>query len=142
MKTNNPKANGSFADLLFITRLATFILALLAFACACGSNEVSDPVQIKYEVLTTSGNWYGEYIAENGERVCFCYPPWPDSGWTYSFNVTSKPFTLHIDASSEIGPGVVGAPDVTTNIYVDNKLVAGNTSNWAPGVASADYEVK
>ena len=70
------------------------------------------------------------------------WEPLPASGWTYSFEVTDKPFTLHIDATCDSGSGIPGSPDVTTNIYVDNELVASNTSNWAPGVASADFVVK
>ena len=122
---------------------------LLAFTismviASCKSPEVSDPVEIKYEVLTEYGNWYGEYIDETGERICFCKPPLPDSGWTYTFTVSSMPFDAHIDATYDC-PGcgdTTSIPDVTTNIYADNILVAHNTSNWAPGVASSDYTVK
>ncbi len=120
------------------------LLALFAlmFACTKESSEVHTISLVKYEVLTTEGNWYGEYISETGEKICFCTPPLPTSGWTYSFEVTDKPFTLHIDATAEKDSALPDAPDVTTNIYVDNELVASNTSNWAPGVASADFVVR
>ena len=119
-----------------------FGVLLFLFACDDDTGEIA-LTQVKYEVLTSSGNWYGEYIIETGEKVCICGPPLKSNGWTYSFRVKDKPFTLHIDATSEcICTGDPGAPDVTTNIYVDNKLVATNTSNWAPGVASADFVIK
>jgi len=117
--------------------------ALLAFAVlAC--NEKDEPaIDVKYEVLTESGDWYGEYINELGEKICFCEIPLPTNGWTYSFKVKERPFTLHIDATTDNSlSGQAGAPDVTANIYVNNELVATNTSNWAPGVASADHVVK
>ena len=81
-------------------------------------------------------------MSETGEKVCFCQPPLPASGWTYSFEVTEKPFMLHIDATAEDQFPGPDAPDVTTSIYVDNVPVVSNTSNWAPGVASADYVVR
>jgi hypothetical protein len=100
-------------------------------------------VQVKYEVLSASDKWYGEYINESGVKICNCSQPLESSGWTYSFTVPEKPFTLHLDATIECScAGLAGAPDITTNIYVDGNLVASNTSNWAPGVASADFEVE
>jgi hypothetical protein len=116
-----------------------FLLLTLTFAC---SNEDNEMIEVKYEVTTTSGKWFGEYIDETGEKICFCSQPLPASGWTYTFKVANTPFTLHIDASSECCVGQVGSPDVTTNIYVNKKLVSTNTSNWAPGLASADFEIE
>ena len=118
-------------------------VVLMFLALSCKDPATDPPAMIKYEVLTAEGNWYGEYISETGERICFCAPPLPPSGWTYSFIVKKKPFTLHIDATSDCACITqTYSPDVTANIYVDNKLVATNTSNWAPGLASADYVVK
>ena len=126
--------------------LKYFVLVIVLFSaftgCSRDDPEASDPVRIKYEVIVRSGNWYGEYIDETGEKACFCAQPLPGSGWTYSFEITEKPFILHIDATAEYNPGTPDAPDVTTSIYVNNELVISNTSNWAPGVASADYVVK
>lgn len=120
--------------------LLFLLVSLSAFAC---KEDEPDPVEVKYEVLTESGDWFGEYINENGEKICFCEQPLPTHGWTYSFMVKKRPFTLHIDATTDNSQfGQPGAPDVTANIYVNNELVVSNTSNWAPGVASADYEVK
>ena len=117
--------------------------ALLLFAVfACEKDEPA-PVDVKYEVLTESGDWHGEYINEKGEKTCFCEIPLPSNGWTYTFTVKERPFTLDIDATTDSSiSGQAGAPDVTTNIYVNDKLVATNTSNWAPGVASSDFVVK
>lgn len=117
------------------------IFFLLSYAFAC-SEEEREFTEVTYEVITTSGNWFGEYINEEGDKVCFCTPPFPSTAWKYTFGVYDKPFTLHIDASSECCVGEVGSPDVTTNIYVNKKLVATNTSNWAPGLASADFIIE
>lgn len=117
-------------------------ITALVIACSKETPEITNPTLIEYKVTVTSGNWYGEYISETGEKICFCKPPLPASGWTYSFEVSEKPFTLHIDATAEVNLGKPEAPDVTTSIYVDNILVVSNTSNWAPGVASSDYVVR
>ncbi len=121
-----------------------FLLVLLLTATACQEEEVANrPItKVVYEVLTTSGDWFGEYTIETGEKVCICESPLAPSGWRYAFEVTSQPIELHIDASSECCHGQTNAPDVTTNIYVNDTLVASNTSNWAPGVASADYRIE
>ena len=116
-------------------------LPLFLSLFACDEKDEPTGTEVKYEVVVaTSGNWFGEYIDEHGVKVCNCSQPLLPSGWTYSFRVNKKPFTLHLDASTD-DPlfGQPGAPDVTTNIYINNQLVATNTSNWAPGVASADY---
>lgn len=117
-------------------------LLLMSLVLACKEEEPRS-FEITYEVVTTSGTWMGEYISESGEKLCFCNPPLPASGWKHTFVITKVPFTLHIDGSTDcICRGQAGSPDVTTNIYVNEELVATNTSNWAPGVASADYVVQ
>ena len=108
---------------------------------ACGDDEDAGH-QITYEVLSASPLWYGEYIDETNTKVCNCTPPLLETDWTYSFRV-SAPFEAHIDAT--VGEGETDTPDtpsITTNIYVDGKLVASNTDNWVKGVASADYLVE
>ncbi|MBL7872877.1 MAG: hypothetical protein JNM78_14770 [Cyclobacteriaceae bacterium] len=118
------------------------LLILMLAACKDDAVEITS-AGVTYEVLTTSGNWYGEYIDETGKKICFCSQPLPVGGWTHSFAVSTKPFTLHIDGTTEcVCMGQMGAPDVTTNIYVNKKLVATNTSNWAPGNASADFVIE
>lgn len=124
-------------------KIALFIYALAIWACQNdGENVIT--YQVKYEVVTSSGKWHGEYITEAGEKVCICTASQLEaSGWTYQFSVTKLPFILHIDATtSEASFGTPDAPDVTTNIYVDNKLVSANTNNWAKGVASSDYTIQ
>lgn len=120
-----------------------FLLLLIVIAACQDEAPVGEPVKtVVYEVITTSGQWYGEYITETGEKQCVCTPPLAPSGWRYSFEVSSAPFDLHLDATSECCSDTPDAPEVTTNIYIDGELVATNTSNWAPGVASADYTVR
>ena len=121
----------------------TIPLLLLAFFTLLACDKDEPPVEVKYEVLTEEGDWYGQYIDETGEKICSCEQPLPTNGWTYTFRVTERPFTLHIDATTESSlSGTDGAPDVTANIYINGKLEVTNTSNWAPGVASADLIVK
>ncbi|MGB3850910.1 MAG: hypothetical protein WA958_13145 [Tunicatimonas sp.] len=119
-------------------------LALLIGTAACQDDAPTDTSTktVVYEVITDSGNWFGSYTTETGENYCICGPPLAPSGWRYSFEVSTVPFELHVDATVECCADRPDAPDVTTNIYVDGKLVVSNTSNWAPGVASADYTVR
>jgi hypothetical protein len=127
------------------------VIALLTslVATSCNDDNIDDvkikkseKIEVRYEVLTASTGWFGEYIVESGEKICHCSAPLLPSGWTYSFNVEEKPFNLHIDATVDGVTGESATPDITTNIYVNDELVASNTSNWAKGVASADFEVK
>ena len=129
--------------MIFDMKNGIFVLLMVAAFTSCTkeSEEPEFSAIVKYEVLVAEGIWYGEYISEKDEKNCFCYPPFPESGWTYTFEVTKKPFTLHIDASADKN-GLSDSPDVTTNIYVDDELVVSNTSNWAPGVASADFVIR
>jgi hypothetical protein len=124
-------------------KIAIFICSLAILACQ-NESEPTKTYQVKYEVLTSSGKWHGEYITETEEKVCICTAEQlASSGWTYQFNVTKKPFVLHIDATtSEASFGTPDAPDVITNIFVDNQLVSTNTNNWAKGVTSADYTIE
>lgn len=123
------------------------ILVLILFhAISCKEDEpVVSKSHVKYEVLASSGLWVGEYIVGSGEKLCTCdeSSPLKPSGWIYEFDVTTKPFVLHIDASTDcICRGDVGAPDITTNIYVNNVLVESNSHVWAPGVVSSDYIIE
>jgi hypothetical protein len=125
-------------------KIVLFICSLAVCACQDDVDTIKT-YQVKYEVITTSGKWFGEYIVETGEKLCTCNDTelLKPSGWKLEFQVkTNRPFDLHIDGTTDGDFGNPGAPDVTTNIYVNNKLVATNTSNWAPGVASADYVIK
>ena len=112
-------------------------------ATACQDDAPTDvsTKMVVYEVITSSGNWFGSYHTETGENRCVCKPPLAPSGWQYTFEA-SAPFELHLDATAERYAGTADAPQVTTNIYVAGELVATNTSNWASGVASADYTIR
>ncbi len=124
--------------------LTIFIIGFAVFGCGGEEDDPAPEVTVKYEVTTASGDkWYGEYIDETGKKVCLCDPKqFGESGWTYTFNITA-PFVLHIDATTE-SPffGTEKAPDVTTKIFVNGQEVASNTSRWAKGVTSSDYELK
>lgn len=117
-------------------RIAIIFIPLIIFTQLSCTEDEKVTYDIKYEVLTASGEWFGEYIIETGEKLCNCDHPLLPSGWTYSFQVTKTPFVAHIDATS-----TCWCHDVTTNIYVNNKLVVTNTSNWGLGLSSADYNI-
>jgi|GEM_PF-2778017 len=121
-----------------LIRISALVLSIFMLSC----QEEETTYTVKYEVITTAPGWYGEFINEKGERECKCAPPAYQSGWERTFKVQA-PFTLHIDGFVDgFETGKPETPDLTTNIYVNGELVAGNTSNWTKGVASADYEIR
>jgi hypothetical protein len=125
-----------------IILLGYLFATAIMVSCEDESEAKKQSYEVSYEVITASNGWFGEYIIETGEKVCHCSAPLLPSGWTYSFSVDKKPFVLHIDATVDGYTGQEDTPDITTNIYVNNELVATNTSNWIKGVASADFEIK
>lgn len=124
-------------------KLILLSLICILFGCSEESNKPNPVNHVKYEVITSTGKWFGEYIVKSGQKICTCdeTEQLKPTGWTYLFDVTTTPFTLHIDATTETNFGNPGTPDVTVNIYVNEILVETNTNNWAPGVTSADFVI-
>lgn len=131
--------------------LVLLILALGSLFFSCTREHQAPPRpdmnNITYEVITSSGTWFGEYFNEKQERL-YTSPPGgvfvaQASGWKFNFRPTFKPIQLYCHATSTcICSGTATSPDVRVNIYVDGNLVATNTNNWAKGVTSVVYDLQ
>lgn len=125
------------------------ILTIVVLLISCKKDETPAPprpdeVLVTYEVITSSGTWYGEYYKYNGERGYTSAPGAPfvatASPWRYSFKPASRPMYIYCHGTSTCHcSGTPTSSDVTVNLYVNDKLVASETNNWAKGVTSAIY---
>ena len=132
--------------------LNLLILAIAVFLISCKKEETPAPPRpddflVTYEVITTSGTWFGEYYKYNGERGYTSDPGSPfvamQSPWKYNFKPASIPMEIYCHATTTcICSGTPTSPDVTVNLYVNGKLVATETNNWAKGVTSAIYKLQ
>ncbi len=131
--------------------LTISILSLVTLFFSC-KKELDAPPRpneslITYEVITSSGTWFGEYFNEKQERLYTSPPagvfvPQP-SGWKFNFRPAFKPIQLYCHATSTcICTGTPTSPDVTVNIYVDGNLMATQKNNWAKGVTSVVYDLQ
>lgn len=94
-----------------------------------------------YEVITTGGSWFGEYIDSSGKKVS-SNGPLP-SGWKYTFKKAALPFDMHVDATVNCScQGSANSPDVTINFYSNGELFKTSTNTWAKGVASLDFNAR
>jgi hypothetical protein len=123
------------------------------FLCCRPSNDPNpNPPQpetlVTYEVITSSGTWFGEYFNDKQERlythdvasgVVFPQP----SGWKYTFKPATLPFQMYCHATTTCQcSGTSTSPDVTINFYVNGKLMKSETNNWAKGVTSIVYDIQ
>jgi len=110
--------------------------ALFIGFLSCSEDEVS-PSILRYEVITSSGLWNGEFNNENGERIS-AEPFNLSSGWTYAFTPTTLPFEMYVYATSEteIIDNKDKSADVVINFYKENELISSDTNTWARGVTS------
>lgn len=118
------------------------VLSLAMTACK-GDGDVAPKSEIKlaYEVITSSGKWFGEYFDASGKRIQ-TNPLEQESGWKYEFKVGEAPFQMFLNATSSCSCfGTASSPDVTINFYVNDKLVKTERNNWAKGVTSIVYDV-
>ena len=125
--------------------LAGFLVLMVA--CKKDSpSSASRDVTLTYEVITTSGTWFGEYNDQSGTRINTKpteQAPVLQSGWKFNFKPQSHPFEMFINASSTcICMGTPTSPDVTINLYVDGNLVKTATNNWTKGQAAISYDVQ
>jgi hypothetical protein len=116
------------------------LLVCLAIAsCKKDKHELKPfDYTLTYEVITSSGKWFGEYIDSTGAHVLT--NGLLSSGWKYTFKLKSFPFEMFVSATSDSRfSGSAGSPDVTINFYSNGVLFKTETNNWAKGVTSLDY---
>jgi hypothetical protein len=95
-----------------------------------------------YEVITSSGKWFGEYFDQTGARA-YTNPSELPSGWKYEIKTDKLPFQMFLNATSScVCFGTSTSPDITINFYVNDKLVKTEKNNWAKGVTSIVYDVQ
>lgn len=120
------------------------ILSFLFLSCGKDNNN-APPInhEVKYEVTTSSGEWFGEWIDGSNKREVMTTPPWNKSGWSTTFVPTTYPIDLTCHATTTcICKSTSSSPDVTVNVYVDGKLVKTETNNWSKGVTTAVYKLE
>jgi hypothetical protein len=86
------------------------------------SNEVA-VYSVTYEVITSGGNWNGEYdfYSASSSQVLWKLAQNDSSGWKYSFTVP-----LHQHMGLVISASAVSGLRDSANIYLNGKLVATN----------------
>jgi hypothetical protein len=124
-------------------KLFAFCLSLCLGLYSCEQKNVDvQEYTLTYEVITSSGKWFGEYNDTKGTKVQ-TNPLELESGWKYNIKTTKLPFQMFLNATSScVCFGTATSPDITINFYVDGKLVKTEKNNWAKGVTSIVYDVK
>ena len=118
------------------------ILLLLFAGCKKEENAALKPLDytLTYEVITSTGEWFGAYNDSTGKRVNTGTAM--ANGWTYTFRLKSLPFTMHVDATTSCGcAGSSTSPDVTINFYSNGVLFKSEKNKWAKGVTSLDFDI-
>jgi hypothetical protein len=117
-------------------------LAIFALGCRDNNSAKQIPKEcLNYEVITSSGNWNGEYDDASGTRVnIHCSQV---VGFIRSYQITG---CLICSSFAEADcPPCDGtrdpSPDVSIDFYVDGKQVKTSTNAWAKGVNSLLYTV-
>lgn len=123
----------------------TALFSLLIILSSCTKEEPQLPViipEVTYEVVTSSGNWFGEWRDANGKLTGSDVKSSYESGWVRTFTPNALPFELNCRASTSVftvNPS--GAPDVTVNLYIDGKLVASETNRFGVGITQAKFQL-
>jgi hypothetical protein len=120
-----------------------YILALCLSFIHCKKHTENKPLDytLTYEVITSSGTWFGEYKDSTGQQIQtgLAMP----SGWKYTFKLKNLPCEMFVNATvSCICSGSPTSPDVTINFYSNGDLFKTETNTWAKGVASLGFEIK
>lgn len=116
-------------------------LCLCFIQCKKSVPEKSLSFNLTYEVLTSSGTWFGEYTDSTGQKVQTngAIP----GGWRYSFQINSLPFEMFVGATAScLCPTSPSSPDVTINFYSDGELFKTDTNTWAKGVTSLVFKIQ
>ena len=109
----------------------------------CKKHTTTKPkiYKLTYEVITSSGTWFGEYKDSTGKRIQTSTSML--SGWKYTFYLNSLPFEMFVNATTTcVCSGSPSSPDVTINFYSNDALFKTQTNTWAKGVASLDFELR
>jgi hypothetical protein len=115
------------------------------FASCDKDNSTTPPSnsEVKYEVITSSGEWFGEWFDKAGKREVMTQAPWNKSNWTLTFTPDALPFEMMCQATTTcICKGTDTSPSVTVNLYVGGKLVKSETNNFAKGVTTAVFKIE
>ena len=120
------------------------ILLVFSMFSACKKNTVElKPLEytLSYEVITSSGTWFGEYNDSTGKHASTNNSM--PSGWKYTYKLKSLPFDMFINATSTcVCSGTATSPDVTINFFSNGTLFKTVTNNWAKGVTSLDFHLQ
>lgn len=103
-------------------------ICLILFSCKKETTKKQLDYILTYEVITSSGTWFGEYTDSTGERVSTTYTM--PSGWTYTFKLKSMPFEMFTGATSTcLCPDLANSPGVTINFYSNGTLFKTEKNN-------------
>lgn len=117
------------------------LLALLFLQCKKTHVEEDLNYVLTYEVITTSGTWFGEYTDSALRRVATSQAL--PSGWRYTFKLKYRPFEMFMSATTTcLCPNSPTSPDVIINFYSNGSLFKSDTNTWARGVSSLTFELR
>jgi hypothetical protein len=114
---------------------------LLFFNCKKHVEQKELDYTLTYEVITSSGTWFGEFQDSTGQRVQtnFTMP----SGWKYTFKLKSLPCEMFVSATTTCGCyGLPASPNVIINFYSNGGLFKTDTNTWAKGVTSLYFKLQ
>ncbi|MBC7827534.1 MAG: hypothetical protein H7122_07305 [Chitinophagaceae bacterium] len=120
-----------------------YLLSLCLFLIQCKKRipEKSLSFNLTYEVITSSGTWFGEYTDSTGQRAQTnaAIP----GGWRYSFQINELPFEMFVGATAScLCSTSPSSPDVTINFYSNGSLFKTETNTWAKGVTSLFFKIQ
>jgi hypothetical protein len=112
------------------------LILLMIFGACSKSNSSSDASQVEYQVTATNST--GITVAYNNENEQYVSGSY-QSGWTYKFTTTKKPFTTNVRALPYNTINISANISVTVKILVNGNIVKTET---ATGTGSADVEAQ
>jgi hypothetical protein len=124
-----------------MTRLLLLLVCVAGMACNKDEHQLKPlDYTLTYEVITTSGEWFGEYNDSTGKRIVTGSLP---SGWRYTFKLKELPFDMFMSATTTCSCiNSPTAPDVIVNFYSNGIIFKTEKNNWAKGVTSLDFQMQ
>jgi hypothetical protein len=111
------------------------------FQCKKHTTGKLPTYKLTYEVITSSGSWFGEYKDSTGNHIQTSTSM--PSGWKYTFYLKSLPFAMFVNATTTcVCAASPSSPDVTINFYSNDTLFKTETNTWAKGVTSLEFELR